>query len=147
MYRITEKRDLNPEVALMKVDAPRIAKKAKSGQFIILRIDEAGERIPLTIANANKDTGEITIVFQKVGQTTSRLYEMEAGQSLQDFVGPLGQPSHIDGYKNVAVLGGGLGTAIAWPQAKGLYDVGTKVDLICGFRNKDLIILEDEFKQ
>ena len=146
MYRITEKRELNEAVALMKIEAPRIANKAKSGQFIILRIDDHGERIPLTIAGTDPQTGEVTIVFQKVGLTTSRLYEMQQGDSLLDFVGPLGVPSHTEGFQRVAVVGGGLGIAIAWPQAKGLHQAGAQVDLIAGFRTKDLVILEQELK-
>lgn len=146
MYEIVEKQELNPQVTLMKVKAPRIAKKAKPGQFIILRIDELGERIPLTIADYDASLGTVTIIFQKVGKTTMALGDLAEGDSILDFAGPLGMPSHLDGIKKAAVIGGGLGTAIAYPQAKALYKAGAEVDAIIGFRNKELIILEDEVK-
>jgi ferredoxin--NADP+ reductase len=146
MFKIVEKRVLNPEVVLMKISAPLIAKKALPGQFIILRVDEMGERIPLTVADYDREGGTVTIIYQMVGKTTKKLGAMEEGEFIQDFVGPLGQPSHLDGLKRVAVIGGGLGTAIAYPQAKYLHEHGCEVDLIVGFRNKDLIILEDECK-
>lgn len=147
MYRIVEKRVLNPQVTLMKIDAPAIAKKAQPGQFIILRVDEHGERIPLTISGYDREEGTVTIIFQIVGKTTSVLNEMEQGQSISDFVGPLGVPTHSDdSVKRVAVIGGGLGTAIAYPQAKHLFAQGKHVDSIVGFKNKDLIILEDEMR-
>ena len=147
MFRILEKRVLNPEVKLLVIDAPLIAKKALPGQFIILRIDEAGERIPLTVADYDREKGTVTIIFQEVGKTTRQLGALEAGDSLLNFVGPLGQPSHLDGLKRAAVIGGGLGTAIAYPQAKYLHEHGTQVDVITGFRNKGLIILEEELRQ
>lgn len=144
MYKILRKERLNPSVSLMEVEAPYIARKAEPGQFIILRIDEQGERIPFTIADYDRDKGSITIIFQIVGMTTERLNELEAGDSLLDFVGPLGTASHFDGVKSAAVIGGGLGTAIAYPQAKKLNSMGVRVDMINGFRNKDLVIIEEE---
>ena len=148
MYRILEKQVLGPNVTKMVIDAPAVAKKAEPGQFIILRIDEKGERIPLTVADYDREAGTVTIIFQVVGKTTTQLNEMEAGESLMDFVGPLGVASHFsDDIKNVAVIGGGLGTAIAYPQAKKLFHMGVNVDAIIGFRNKDYIILEDEMRQ
>jgi ferredoxin--NADP+ reductase len=146
MYRIIEKKSLNPQVKLMVVEAPVVAKKAKPGQFIILRVSDEGERIPLTIAGYDRDAGTITIVFQEVGKTTRALGQLEVGEGILDFVGPLGIPSHVDGIKKACVIGGGLGTAIAWPQAKHLHEAGAEVHMICGFRNKDLIILEDEIR-
>lgn len=147
MYKIVSKRILNDSVHMMDIDAPLIAKKAKAGQFIILRIDEEGERIPLTIAGYDRENGTIKIIFQLVGKTTFRLGSMEAGETILDFVGPLGKASELEGYKNACVIGGGLGTAIAYPQAKELHNLGADVDIIAGFRNKDLIILEEEMKQ
>lgn len=147
MYRIVSKRILNENVHMMDIEAPLIAKKAKAGQFIILRIDEEGERIPLTIAGYDRDKGTIKIIFQLVGKTTFRLGTLNAGESILDFVGPLGRASELEGYEKACVIGGGLGTAIAYPQAKELHNLGADVDIIVGFRNKDLIILEDEMKQ
>lgn len=146
MYRIVKKRVLNPTVTLMEVEAPHVARKAEPGQFIILRVDENGERIPLTIAAYDRQAGTVTIIFQIVGATTEKLNHKEEGEFLQDFVGPLGKATETEGLKRVAVIGGGVGTAIAYPVAKKLHDVGCHVDLIVGFRNKDLVILEDEFK-
>ncbi len=146
MYRIVKKRELNPTVTLMEVEAPNVARKAEPGQFIILRVDENGERIPLTIAAYDREKGTITIIFQIVGATTEKLNHKQEGEYLQDFVGPLGKATETEGLKRVAVIGGGVGTAIAYPVAKKLHDVGCHVDLIVGFRNKDLIILEEEFK-
>lgn len=146
MYKIVRKAILNPSVVLMDIEAPYIARKAEPGQFIIFRIDEAGERIPLTIADYDREKGTVTIIFQIVGKTTRVLAEMSEGQALLDFVGPLGVASHLDGYKKVAVIGGGLGTAIAYPQAKKLHALGAEVHSITGFRNKDLIILEKEME-
>lgn len=146
MYRIVEKRELNPTVVLMKISAPAVAKKALPGQFVILRTDAEGERIPLTVADYDRKEGTVTIIFQIVGATTERLSHMEVGDGLKDFVGPLGVPSHIDGLKKVAVVGGGVGCAIAYPVAKKLHEQGTEVHAIVGFRNKDLVILEEEFK-
>lgn len=146
MYRIVKKRELNPTVTLMEVEAPAVARKAEPGQFIILRVDENGERIPLTIAAYDREKGTITIIFQIVGATTEKLNHKQEGEYLQDFVGPLGKATETEGLKRVAVIGGGVGTAIAYPVAKKLHDVGCHVDLIVGFRNKDLVILEDEFR-
>ena len=147
MYKILEKRELNEQVTLMKIEAPFVAKKAEPGQFIIFRIDEQGERIPLTIADFDREAGSVTIIYQKVGKSTVKLGSMEAGESILDFAGPLGKASHFgDDVKKAAVIGGGLGTAIAYPQAKKLHQMGVEVTSICGFRNKDLIILEDEVK-
>ena len=146
MYRIVKKRVLNPTVSLMEIKAPAVARKAEPGQFIILRVDGEGERIPLTIADFDREAGTVTIIYQVVGATTEKLNHKEEGDSLQDFVGPLGRATETEGLKRVAVVGGGVGTAIAYPVAKKLHDVGCHVDLIVGFRNKDLVILEDEFR-
>lgn len=147
MYTIVKKEILNPQVILMDIESPEIARKARPGQFIILRVVEGGERIPLTIADYDKEKGTVTIIFQMVGKTTGMLGELNEGDSLLDFVGPLGVASHLEGVKKAAVIGGGLGTAIAYPQAKELHNMGAKVDTIIGFRNKDLIILEDELEE
>lgn len=147
MYKIIKKEVLNPTVKLMEIEAPLIAKKAEPGQFIIFRIHEDGERVPLTIADYNRETGTVTIIFQEVGKSTKLLGSMNEGDSLLDFVGPLGVASHFEGLKKVAVVGGGLGTAIAYPQAKKLHHMGTEVDAIVGFRNKDLIILEQRMQE
>ncbi len=146
MYRIVKKRVLNPTVSLMEVEAPAVARKAEPGQFIILRVDEEGERIPLTIADFDRERGTVTIIYQVVGATTEKLNHRSEGDFLQDFVGPLGRATETEGLKRVAVVGGGVGTAIAYPVAKKLHDVGCCVDLIVGFRSRDLVILEDEFK-
>lgn len=143
-YEIIGKRVLNEQVTLMKIYAPSVARKAQPGQFIIFRIDEQGERIPLTIADFSREEGSITIIFQKVGKTTYQLAEMNEGECLADFAGPLGKASELEGYKKVAVIGGGLGTAIAYPQAKKLKELGAEVHMITGFRNKELIILQQE---
>ena len=147
MYKILEKTSLNPSVTKMVIEAPLIAKKAKAGQFVILRVDEEGERIPLTIADYDRENGTITIIFQIVGATTLKLNNKQVGQSLADFVGPLGNPTNIDGLREVCVIGGGVGSAIALPIAKTLKENGSKVTSIIGFRSKDLLILEDEFKK
>ena len=146
MYKILEKTSLNPSMTKMAVEAPLIAKKAKPGQFIIFRVDEFGERVPLTIADTDKEKGSVTIIYQKVGLSTQLLDTLEQGDYILDFVGPLGAATELEGYKKVAVIGGGAGCAIAYPQAKALYNMGTAVDVIAGFRNTDLIILEDEMK-
>lgn len=146
-FKIMKKRVLGPKVKLMEVYAPHVAKKAKSGQFIMLRVCEGGERIPLTIADFDIKTGNVTIIFQEVGKTTTLLGELEEGDFIKDFVGPLGIASELEGYKKVAVIGGGLGTAIAYPQVKALHKMGAFVYAICGFRNKDLIILEKEVSE
>jgi ferredoxin--NADP+ reductase len=147
MFEICLKRRLNNTVTLMEIKAPLVAAKAEPGQFIILRVDKDGERIPLTIADYSREKGTITIIFQVVGGTTERLNHLEEGDSLQDFVGPLGVASHTDGLKKVAVVGGGVGCAIALPIAKKLHQQGTIVHSIIGFRNKELVILEQEFQK
>ncbi len=147
MYKIVEKEVLNDQVTKMVIEAPYVAQKAEPGQFIIFRIDEHGERIPLTIADYDRQAGTVTIIFQLVGKSTKQLAQLNAGDSILDFVGPLGVASHFsDDVKKVAVIGGGLGTAIAYPQAKKLHSMGVSVDSIIGFKNKDLVILEDEMK-
>ena len=146
MYLILKKEALNPTVTRMVIDAPLIAKKAEPGQFIILRVHEDGERIPLTIADFDREQGTVTIIFQIVGATTELLNHLEEGDSLHDFVGPLGRPSETEGLKKVAVIGGGVGCAIAYPVAKKLHQQGAQVHAIVGFRNKDLVILEEEFR-
>ena len=146
MYRILTKKILNSTVKLLEIEAPYIANKAEPGQFIILRINEDGERIPLTIADFDRTKGTVTIIFQEVGKTTRVLGSMVAGEEIQDFVGPLGLPSHFEGLQKIVLIGGGLGTAIAYPQAKKLYGLGVVVDSIIGFRTKDLIILEKEMR-
>lgn len=146
MYKIVKKKALNPTVTLMEIDAPLIAKKAQPGQFIILRVDEDGERIPLTVAGYDREKGTVRIIFQIVGATTEKLNHLNEGDCLHDFVGPLGVPTHTDGYKKVCVVGGGVGCAIALPIAEKLHELGVEVHSIVGFRNKDLVILEDEFK-
>lgn len=145
MYKIVRKEVLNPTVTLMEIDAPLIAKKAEPGQFIILRVDQDGERIPLTVADFDRENGTVTIIFQIVGATTEKLNHKEQGECIADFVGPLGVASHTDGLKKVAVVGGGVGCAIAYPIAKKLHNLGCEVHSIVGFRNKDLVILENEF--
>ena len=148
MSKILEKRQLTRETVLMKIEAPLIAKKALPGQFIIFRVEEGGERVPLTIAGTDHTEGSVTIIFQMVGKSTMRLGAKETGESIADFVGPLGKPSELDPYKgkNVAVIGGGLGVAIAYPQAAYLHKIGAHVDVIAGYRSIDLIILEDELR-
>ncbi|MGN0550394.1 MAG: sulfide/dihydroorotate dehydrogenase-like FAD/NAD-binding protein [Acutalibacteraceae bacterium] len=146
MFKIVEKQRLNESMTKMVVEAPFVAKKALPGQFIILRVDEYGERIPLTVADYDREKGTVTIIFQKVGKTTMLLDTLNEGEYILDFVGPLGKASELEGYKKAAVIGGGAGCAIAYPQAKALHDMGIYVDVIAGFRNKDLIILEDEMK-
>ena len=146
MYRIVRKKGLNPTVTLMDIDAPMVAAKAEPGQFIILRVDENGERIPLTVADYDREKGTVTIIFQIVGSTTEKLNHKNEGEFIQDFVGPLGTPTRIEGLKKVAVVGGGVGCAIAYPVAKKLHENGCEVHAIAGFRSKDLVILEDEFR-
>ena len=146
MNKILEKRSLNPTVTLMKVDAPLVARKAEPGQFIILRADENGERIPLTVADFDREQGTVTIIFQVVGAATETLNHLPEGGYIHDFVGPLGRPTHTEGLKKVAVVGGGVGCAIAYPVAKKLHAQGTVVHSITGFRTKDLVILEKEFE-
>lgn len=146
MFCILKKEILNSSMTKMVVEAPYIAKKAMAGQFIILRVNEYGERIPLTIADYDRDKGTITIIYQKVGKTTMILDKLNEGDYILDFIGPLGKASDLEKYKNVAVIGGGAGCAIAYPQAKALYEMGAHVDLIAGFRSKNLIILENDMK-
>ena len=146
MYRITAKKCLNPTVTMMDIEAPLVARKAQPGQFIILRTDADGERIPLTIAGYNREAGTVKIIFQIVGATTEKLNHKNVGDFLQDFVGPLGMPTELEGLKKVCIVGGGVGCAIAMPIAKALHDAGCEVTSVIGFRSKDLLILEDEFK-
>ncbi len=147
MYKILKKRILNPTVTLMEIEAPLVAKKAEPGQFIILRTDENGERIPLTIADFDREKGSVTIIFQIVGATTGKLNKLDEGDCICDFVGPLGKPTDTEGKKKVAVVGGGVGCAIAYPVAKKLHQSGCEVHSIIGFRSRDLVILEDEFEK
>jgi ferredoxin--NADP+ reductase len=146
MYKILEKKVLNPTVVQLQIEAPLVANKARPGQFIILRVDENGERIPLTVAGVNKETGAVKIIYQIVGATTKKLSFKEEGDYIQDFVGPLGVATHLDGLKKVCIVGGGVGCAIAMPIAEALHEMGADVTSIIGFRNKDLLILEDELK-
>ena len=146
MYRIVRRRELNPTVTQIEVEAPLVAHKAKPGQFIILRVDEDGERIPLTVAGTDPKEGTVKVIFQVVGATTEALNHKLQGDYIQDFAGPLGVPTHTEGLKNVCVIGGGAGCAIAMPVAQEFHRLGAKVTSIIGFRNKDLLILEDEFK-
>lgn len=145
-FSIVRKRDLNDSVCLMEIQAPLIAKKAQAGQFIIFRVDEFGERIPLTVADTDKDRGTVTIIFQKAGEGTQLLGQKEEGEDILDFVGPLGKPSELQGYKRACVIGGGVGNAIAYPSAKALHQLGAEVDVIAGFRNKEIVILEEELQ-
>ena len=146
MYKIVRKKELNASVTLMEIEAPFVAKKAQAGQFIIFRIDEMGERVPLTIAGYDREKGTVTIIFQKVGFSTIALGNLNEGDYIRDFVGPLGKPTHTEGVKRVCVVGGGVGCAIALPSAAAFKEAGAEVDVIVGFRNKDIVILEDEFK-
>ena len=146
MYKIVKKQQLNDAVVLVEVEAPFIAKKVLPGQFIIFRIDEQGERVPLTVADYDREKGTITLIVQTVGRTTMMLGKMEAGDYLLDVVGPLGIPTHLEGIKKACVIGGGVGCAIAYPQAKALHNMGAHVDMIAGFRSKDIVIIEDEMR-
>ena len=146
MFKIVHKKELNATVTLMEIEAPFIAKKAKAGQFIIFRIDEQGERVPLTIAGYDRDKGTVTIIFQKVGFATTALGKLNEGDYIRDFVGPLGKPTPVEGKKKVCVVGGGVGCAIALPSAKAFKEAGADVTVIVGFRSKDIVILEEEFK-
>ena len=143
-YKIVKKADLNSQIYLMEIEAPLVAKKAAPGQFVILRIDEKGERVPFTIADFDKEKGTITVIIQAVGKTTRDLSKLNEGDTILDFAGPLGMPTPLEGLKKVAVIGGGLGTAIAYPQAKKLKDLGAEVTAISGFRSKEYIILDNE---
>ena len=147
MYKIVSKRELNPSVTMMEIEAPFVAKKAKAGQFIIFRIDEQGERVPLTIAGYDREKGTVSIIFQKVGFATIALGKLNEGDYIQDFVGPLGKPTDVEGHKRVCVVGGGVGCAIALPSARAFKEAGAQVDVIVGFRSKDIVILEEEFKE
>ena len=146
MYRIVNKKTLNSTVTMMDIDAPLVAKKAEAGQFIILRVDEEGERIPLTVAGYDREAGTVKIIFQVVGATTEKLNHKNEGEYISDFAGPLGLPTHLDGLNDVCIVGGGVGCAIALPVAQALKARGAKVTSIIGFRNADLVILEDEFR-
>ncbi len=146
MYKIVSKKLLNSTVSQMEIEAPLVAKKAKPGQFIILRVNEEGERIPLTVAGTDPERGTVKIIFQLVGATTILLNAKEEGDFIQDFVGPLGVPTHIEGKKKVCIVGGGVGCAIAMPVAEAFHKAGAEVTSIIGFRNKDIVILEDEFE-
>ena len=147
MYQIIRKKVLNPTVTQMEIDAPLVAKKAKPGQFIILRVNEEGERIPLTVAGTNPDEGTVKIIFQVVGATTELLNHKNEGEYIEDFAGPLGAATHTDGIQKVCIVGGGVGCAIAMPVAQEFHRLGAEVTSIIGFRNKDLLILEDEFRE
>ena len=146
MYRILSRKELNPTVTQMEIEAPLVAAKARAGQFIILRVDADGERIPLTIAGTDRRTGGVKIIFQVVGSTTEKLNHKKEGEFIQDFAGPLGKPTAVEGKKRVCIVGGGVGCAIALPVAQAFNAQGTEVVSIIGFRNKDLLILEDEFR-
>ena len=145
MYIIVNKKILNPTVTLMDIEAPLVAKKAEAGQFIILRVDEKGERIPLTVAGYDREAGTVRIIFQIVGSTTAKLNALCEGEHIEDFVGPLGKPTKVEGLKKVCIVGGGVGCAIALPIAQKLHEMGCEVHTIIGFRSKDLVVLEDEF--
>ena len=146
MYKILSKKPLNATVTQMEIEAPLVARKAKPGQFIILRVDEEGERIPLTVAGTNPEQGSVKIIFQIVGATTEKLNHKKEGEYLQDFVGPLGVATHTEGIRKVCIVGGGVGCAIAMPIAQEFHKLGAEVTSIIGFRNKDIVILEEEFK-
>lgn len=146
MYRILKKRILNPTVTFMSIEAPLVARKAEPGQFIILRVDEEGERIPLTVAGYDREAGSVDIIFQIVGATTKKLNCKEEGDSITDFVGPLGKPTETDGVKKVCIVGGGVGCAIALPVARKFHEMGCEVHSIIGFRSRDLVILDEEFR-
>lgn len=146
MYKIVKKERLNDNVTRMSIEAPLVANKGKAGQFIIFRVDEFGERVPLTIAGTDKEAGTVDIIFQTVGKATRMLQDKKEGEEILDFVGPLGKPSELAGHKRACVVGGGVGTAIAYPSAVELHEQGAEVDVIVGFRNKDIVILEDDFK-
>ena len=146
MFKIVRKQELNPTVTMLEIEAPFVARKALAGQFIIFRIDEKSERVPLTIAGYDREKGTVSIIFQKVGLSTKMLGEMNEGDYIRDFVGPLGRPTNIEGKKRVCVVGGGVGCAIAYPSAKAFHEAGVEVDVIVGFRSKEIVILEEEFR-
>ena len=147
MYRIVKKEALKPTVTLYEIEAPMVAKKAEPGQFIILRVDESGERIPITIHDYDREKGTVTIIVQTIGATTEKLRHKAEGEFLQDFVGPLGRPTETEGKKKVCVVGGGVGCAIAYPVLKKFHDCGAEVHAVVGFKSKDLVILEDKFRE
>ena len=146
MYKIVTKKVLNPTVTMMEIEAPLVANKARAGQFIILRVDDEGERIPLTVAGYDRERGTVKIIFQIVGATTAKLNAKYEGDFIEDFVGPLGKPTELSGLSDVCIVGGGVGCAIALPVAEALREMGARVTSIIGFRNRDLVILEDEFR-
>ena len=146
MHKVVYKRQLSHDMFWMELEAPYVAAKARPGQFIIFRVDEYGERVPLTMAGSNKEKGTVTIFFQAVGRSTSLLSQVEEGESIADITGPLGRPTEMEGLKRVCVVGGGTGNALAYPVAKGLHDAGVIVDMVSGFKTEELIVLEDEFK-
>ena len=147
MYKIVRKEELRPTVTLYEIEAPLVAKKAKPGQFIILRVDEGGERIPITVNTTDKEKGTVTIIVQTAGATTEKLKAVPEGGSIQDFVGPLGKASEVEGKKKVCIVGGGVGCAIAYPVLKAFHDAGAEVHAVVGFKSKDLVILEDDFRK
>ncbi len=146
MHKVVYKRQLSHDMFWMELEAPYVAAKARPGQFIIFRVDEYGERVPLTMAGSDKEKGTITIIFQAVGRSTSLLSQVEEGESIADITGPLGRPTEMEGLKRVCVVGGGTGNALAYPVAKGLHDAGVIVDMVSGFKTEELIVLEDEFE-
>lgn len=146
MHKVVYKRQLSHDMFWMELEAPYVAAKARPGQFIIFRVDEYGERVPLTMAGSNKEKGTVTIIFQAVGRSTSLLSQVEEGESIADITGPLGRPTEMEGLKRVCVVGGGTGNALAYPVAKGLHDAGVIVDMVSGFKTEELIVLEDEFE-
>ena len=146
MYKVVKRVSLNPTVTMITVEAPFVARKCEPGQFIILRVDAEGERIPLTIADFDREAGTVSVIFQIVGATTEKLNHVNEGEFIEDFVGPLGQPTHTEGIKKVCIVGGGVGNAIAYPVAKKFHDIGVETHVVIGFRNKDLVILEKEFR-
>lgn len=146
MHKVVYKRQLSHDMFWMELEAPYVAAKARPGQFIIFRVDEYGERVPLTMAGSDKEKGTITIIFQAVGRSTSLLSQVEEGESIADITGPLGRPTEMEGLKRVCVVGGGTGNALAYPVAKGLHDAGVTVDMVSGFKTEELIVLEDEFE-
>jgi len=146
MHKVVLNRQLSHDMFWLEFEAPYVAAKAKPGQFVIFRVDEYGERFPLTMAGTNKETGTVTVIFQAVGRSTELLSQIKEGEYISDVAGPLGNPTHMEGLKKVCVVGGGTGNALAYPVAKGLHDSGVHVDMVSGFKTKDLIVLEDEFK-
>ncbi len=146
MYRIVNKKELNAFVTMMEIEAPFVARKAEPGQFIILRVDSEGERIPLTVAGYDRNAGTVKIIFQIIGATTAKLNALSAGDYISDFAGPLGMPTHTEGIKKVLIVGGGVGCAIALPVAEKFHELGAEVTSVIGFRSRDLLILEDEFR-